>query len=176
MLNELLFKSCGPIAEQLNTDVVRMGLSEAYVINLKQGWYLPMSYGFRDGRYFAREAAERRNGWVTLFDSADSEKFRWYILQNIARGWGDTCAREHEDELVKQWEASDYGYKYDRRKAWWEFEIDSLRRIYDTTNEHMQQLISSYEKLLGTHVDENTKVVWRYDLYSHKFVPSVVNI
>ena len=174
MLDEWFFKSCGPLAEQLNTDVARMGLSEEYINSLSHGWALPMSYGFQDGRYFAAEPAERRNGWVTLFDSADSEEFRWYILQHIGSGWGQRCARTYEAELMKEWEDSDYGYEYDWRKAWLEYEIDSLRRIYETDNERMQQLISSYEKLLGTTIDNNTKVEWKYDLDSRKFVSNII--
>ena len=172
---ESRFKGCGPIAEQLYADVETMGISDEYIERLRQGWDLPMSFGFKNGRYFAEEPAERRNGWVTLFDSADSEEFRWYILENIARGWGQKCEREQEPELVKQWDKSGYGYEYDWRKAWWEFEIDSLRRIYDIADIHMQKLISSYEQYLRTSIDENTKIVWRYDVDSRKFVSSVVN-
>lgn len=56
----------------------------------------------------------------------DGNEFRWYILERIAKEWGDKCERNHEGDLKNQWNAAGYGRDYDRRKAWWEYELEYL--------------------------------------------------
>lgn len=162
-----LFSNCGSLAMQLNTDLEVMGVPSDFAAG---GYVLPMSYGYIEGKYFASELADRSNEWITLFESEKKEDFRWFILKSIASKWGEKEARADEEEQRKQWTDRYAGYSYDWRKAWWEYEISCLLKVYDITDEYMIKHIASRESLLGIIIDGSKKRHWKYDRDSKKFI------
>lgn len=180
-----IFSSCGPLTAQLDNDIARMGISEEF---LKKPYILPMSFGYdaANREYFAAEPRDREYGMVPLFSGSDTEAFRWYLLESIAKKWGQHYERENLSRLEQNWQKvrdkvedgnwtyhihpnARYKAVYDRRKESWEEAIHRLAKVYDIRGEQMQHYIQKCLSYLGAEGENWSEIHWKFDEKNMEF-------
>lgn len=163
--NKNLFASCGPMAEQLENDIVKMGIPKRFV---KKPYILPASYRYdaATGNYKAFELADRYNMMQEVACSKDGEEFRWYILNKIAERWGSEYELENRAKLEMNFPK---GAAYDQRPAMWEMAIQVLAKVYDIKGQRMQSYVEQCLSYLRRRGVDWAEINWKFDEDKMKF-------
>lgn len=124
--------------------------------------------------------------------SGDETGMRFFLLKNIFQDFGMRCECENRKKLSYEWRYCDkikyvlkppavksvravpktvrnknyiYGVKYDSRKFWFEYTINSIEKILGP--EYSQRLINEYTSYMNLWFDDEH---WAFDRESGKFI------
>ncbi|MDE6747080.1 MAG: hypothetical protein K2J72_10690 [Oscillospiraceae bacterium] len=124
--------------------------------------------------------------------SGDEAGMRFFLLKDIFRSFGMKCECENREKLSQEWKSYQkdmftlkpplvkctravsktvknknyiYGARYDSRKFWFEYTINSIDKILGL--EYSSQVIEEYTKFMNRWFDDEH---WAFDKASGKFI------
>ena len=182
------------LKKQIYEDCEKADISESFMRSHVDTTVSEKSFEHSAGycRYVGFYYVYSERGNAEKLYSGDEAGMRFFLLKDIFGSFGMKCELENREKLSKEWKFYEkemftltpplvkhtravsktfknknyiYGVKYDSRKFWFEYTINSIDKILGS--EYSSQVIKEYTKFMNRWFDDEH---WAFDRESGKFI------